>query len=163
MARRVYFAFHFQKDIFRVNVVRKSSFLQEEVGFYDGSLWEEAEEKGVEALQKLIKDGLTGTTVTAFLLGEETSTRPWVRYELEQSYQRGNGLLAIHINGIKDTRTGTVGLKGANIFDVYSFPKDHLRAGQSLSTFYKTYDWVANSGYQNFGAWVEAAAKAVGK
>jgi hypothetical protein len=32
-----------------------------------------------------------------------------------------------------------------------------------LSALYKTYDWVAEDGYRNFGGWVEAAAKAAGE
>lgn len=163
MARRVYFAFHYQRDIFRVNVVRNSGLLQEEAGFFDGSLWEEAKKSGDAAIKKMIGDGLKGTTVTAFLLGQETSDRPWVRYELEQSFARGNGLLGIYIHGITCTRSGLLGTKGTNIFDTFNFPKGHAKAGQALSTFYKTYDWVANDGYKNFGTWVEAAAKAVGK
>jgi hypothetical protein len=162
MARRVYFAFHYQKDITRVNVVRNSPLLQEQAGFYDGSLWEKAKRTSDDALKRLIDDGMSGTSVTAFLLGQETARRPWVRYELENSFNRGNGLLAVYIHGIKDF-SGNYGVIGENIFDTFNFPNSHVRAGQRLSTFYQAYDWIAGNGYANFGSWVEAAAKAVGK
>jgi len=47
--------------------------------------------------------------------------------------------------------------------DTYTFPKGHERAGQKLSSFYKTHDWVDNDGYNNIGSWIEFAAKQVGR
>lgn len=163
MARRVYFAFHYQNDIFRVNVVRKSGFIRgsDEAGFYDSSLWESAKKTSDDAIKRMINNGLDGTSVTVFLLGSETARRPWVCYELEQSASRGNGLLAVHINQIPDVRTG-IGVRGQNILDNYTL-KDVYGQSRPLSFYYKTYDWVANNGYQNFGLWVEEAAKIAGK
>ncbi len=44
MARRVYFAFHFERDIFRANQVRNSNVVAgpDRAGFYDHSEYEEA-------------------------------------------------------------------------------------------------------------------------
>ena len=103
MARRVFFSFHFQRDIFRVNVVRNSDVTKKNVeqsGYWDHSLWEETKKKGDLALQKLIEAGLVNTSVTAVLAGTETANRKWVRYELVKSFERGNGLLTIYINRI---------------------------------------------------------------
>ena len=57
MARRVFFSFHYA-DIMNANIVRMSGQFKptSETGFYDKSLWEEAETKGKAALQKLIDD-----------------------------------------------------------------------------------------------------------
>ena len=48
MARRVFFSFHYERDIWRVNVVRNSWLTKgrEAAGFWDASLWEEAKKKG---------------------------------------------------------------------------------------------------------------------
>ena len=49
MAKRVYFAFHYQDVIdFRANVVRKHNFTKgvESAGYYDASIWEESEKWG---------------------------------------------------------------------------------------------------------------------
>ena len=105
MARRIYFAFHYQ-DVadLRANVVRNHWRFKEhrqEAGYYDWSLWEEAADKGPVGLKRLINSGLEGTTVTCVLVGTETYLRPWVRYELLKSFKRGSELLAIHINMIK--------------------------------------------------------------
>jgi hypothetical protein len=66
MARRVFFSFHYQNDVWRANQVRNSHIVDgtAAAGFQDGSLWEEAKKKGDAAIKKLIDDGLSGTTVT---------------------------------------------------------------------------------------------------
>lgn len=163
MARRVYFAFHYQNDISRVNVVRNSWVTQEReaAGFYDASLWEKAKKQGDDAIKRMINDGLWGTSVTVFLLGAETAGRPWVRYELQKSYENGNGLLAIYIHNIKNFQ-GQVSYQGANILDQFHIT-DSWGRHTNLSQIYQTYDWVYNDGYNNFGEWVEQAARLAGK
>jgi|LSQX01.2.fsa_nt_gb hypothetical protein len=159
MARRVYFAFHYQNDISRVNIVRNSGIIEgpSQAGFYDASLWEEAKKASDIGIKRMINKGLEGTTVTVFLLGSETARRRWVRYELEESVSRGNGMLAIYIHRLKDFHGYTCS-QGENIFDTFTFQN----SGRTLSTVYPVYDWVLNEGYNNFGTWVEQAAKQAG-
>lgn len=149
MARRVFFSFHYERDVWRASVVRNSWVTKpdrESAGFFDAGMWEEAKKKGDAAIKKLIDDALIGTTVTAVLIGAETSTRPYVRYEIEKSVARGNGLLGIRIHNIKDTAGKTD-----------SWGPSPLPAG------YAVHDWVNDNGYANLGTWVEAAAKQAGK
>ena len=57
MAKRVYFAFHYQDVIdFRANVVRKHNFTGgvEAAGYYDYSIWETAKNTNPRALKRLI-------------------------------------------------------------------------------------------------------------
>jgi hypothetical protein len=102
--RNVYFAFHYQRDIFRVNQVRNSGLLfgARSVGFADQSLWERARTRGDEALERLILDGLVGTTATVVLIGRQTASRRWVEFEIEESYERGNALLGVEIHHLRD-------------------------------------------------------------
>jgi MTH538 TIR-like domain (DUF1863) len=72
MAKRVYFAFHYQDVIdFRDNVVRKHNFLGgvEDTGYYDHSIWEEAKKTNPLALKRLINGELGNSTVTVVLIG----------------------------------------------------------------------------------------------
>jgi hypothetical protein len=43
MARKIFFSFHYQRDLWRVNVVRNSGAIEgiSAAGFHDESLWEE--------------------------------------------------------------------------------------------------------------------------
>jgi hypothetical protein len=114
MAKRVYFAFHYQDVIdFRANVVRKHNFTGgvESAGYYDHSIWEEAKSTSPVALKRLINAELGNTSVTAVLIGSDTWARRWVRYEIMKSVERGNFVLAIHINSIagKDKQTKPLG------------------------------------------------------
>lgn len=114
MAKRVYFAFHYQDVIdFRANVVRKHNFTGgvESAGYYDHSIWETAKNTNPLALKRLINAELENTSVTAVLIGSDTWARRWVRYEIMKSVERGNLVLGIHINSItgKDEETKPLG------------------------------------------------------
>lgn len=148
MARRVFFSFQYQRDIFRANVVRNSWVTQdrEAAGYFDASLWEEAQTKGDAAVRALIDEGLKNTSVSVVLIGKESSTRSYVKYEIEQSIARGNALLGVRIEKIKDI-SGNVDDAGAN----------------PLPVGYLVYLWNKDDGYSNLGSWVEKAAKAAGK
>ncbi|HYG53111.1 MAG TPA: TIR domain-containing protein [Flavobacteriales bacterium] len=116
MARKVFFSFAYD-DVknFKVNVVRQSWLLNKENTFVDGSIWETAKKKDPESLKKLINEGLNNTSVTTVLIGEDTANRTWVNYEIIKSFDRGNGILGIHINRIKG-RTGLT-TRGQNPLD----------------------------------------------
>jgi hypothetical protein len=110
----------------------------------EASIWESAKTTGPSAVQKLIDDALVGTSVTAVLIGSQTASRRWVKYEIDQSIARGNGLLGIYIHNIED-RDGRTDTKGTN----------------PLPSGYRTYDWVNNDGYNDLGTWVDDAYDAV--
>jgi MTH538 TIR-like domain (DUF1863) len=105
MPKRVFFSFHYQDVIdFRANVVRQHWLTKpdrEAAGFFDASMWESAKRTGSVAVKRLINSGLYGTSVTCVLVGSETYVRPWVRYEILNSFRRGNSILGVHINTIK--------------------------------------------------------------
>ena len=148
MSRRTFFSFHYEHDIWRANVVRNSWVTQDRAsaGFFDGSLWEEAKTKGDSAVRALIDDGLLNTSVTVVLIGRFTSSRDYVRYEIEQSAARGNGLLGVHIENIGNAN-GKTDTAGAS----------PLPAGVPV------YWWYGDEGYTNLGSWIEAAAIAAGR
>jgi hypothetical protein len=161
MARRVYFAFHYQRDIWRVNLVRSwVTHSVEQAGFYDNSLWEEAKKKDDAAIKRMIDKGIKRSSVTVVLIGTETAGRAYVKYEISQSHDLGKGLLGIHIHSIMDTR-GHTDIKGPNPFDQFFFEQDGRTV--CFSQVYKTYNWVLNDGWNNFGSWVKQAATDAGK
>jgi len=163
MARRVFFSFHYERDIWRANVVRNSWVTQpdrEAAGFWDASLWEEARRRGDDAVRRMIDEGIRNTSVTAVLVGAKTAQRRWVRYEIEESHKRRNGILAVHINSIRD-RNGHTDAQGANPLGQVYVRQDGRRV--PLSELYRTYDWVWNHGYTGFAMWVDAVAYAAGR
>ncbi len=149
MARRVFFSFHYERDVWRASIVRKAWVTKpdrESAGYFDASLWEEAKRKGDAAIRALIDGALQNTSVTAVLIGAETATRTYVQYEIRRSIDRGNGLLGIRINGLGDS-SGRSDVTGSN----------------PLPSGYPVYDWLKDDGYANLGSWVEAAARKAGR
>lgn len=118
MARRCFFSFHYQDVIdFRANVVRNHNVTKgDNGGFFDASIWESSKKQGDLALKRLINNGLDNTSMTVVLIGSQTYARRWVHYEIMKSIERGNGVIGIHINGIRD-KNGYVKNQGPNPFD----------------------------------------------
>lgn len=162
MARRVFFSFHYARDVMRVTQVRNSWVIRagdEAQPFYDAAEFEEAKKKA-GGIEKWIETQLEGTSVTVVLYGAETSNRDWVIHEIKRSYALGKGILAIDIHKIKHPQNGA-DVAGAN-----PLSKLHItQNGQKvlLSSIYKSYDWVDDNGYANMPGWIEAAAKAAGR
>jgi hypothetical protein len=162
MARRSFFSFHFERDVWRAAQVRNSWVTQdrESAGFWDAAAWESVKRKGEDSVHRWIDDQLKGTSVTVVLIGAETAQRDYVGYEIQQSYNKGNGMLGIYIHNMKDmgSRTDT---KGANPFANWHITRDGRQV--LLSDLYPTYDWVNGNGRTNIGEWIEAAAKKAGR
>jgi hypothetical protein len=146
MARKVFFSFKYE-DVSRAMVVRNSWVIQgrEAAGFIDAAEVEKVKKQGDAAIKRWIDDQLKGTSVTVVLVGALTCSSRWVKYEIEASKNRGNGLLGIDISKIKD-------LKGAT----------SERCGR-IPAGYSFYLWNNDNGYENIGSWIEAAAKSAGK
>jgi len=56
------------------------------------------------------------------LIGEDTSSRPWVKYEIKKAWNDGKGLFGIYIHNLKDPKTGTC-RQGPNPFTQFLFKK----------------------------------------
>lgn len=146
MARQVFFSFKY-KDVSRAMVVRNSWVTQgkQAAGFIDAADFEEVKRQGDRAIQNWIDKQLEGTSVTVVLVGEKTCSSRWVKYEIEKSIERGNGLLGIDVSKIND-------LQGNSSERCGEIPKG-----------YDFYLWNKNDGYKNMGDWIEVAAKKAGR
>lgn len=162
MARRVFFSFHYSRDVRRVVQVRNSWVVRpggEAQPFYDKAEFEEVKRRA-GGIEKWIEDQLTGTSVTVVLFGAETYSRPWVRHEIKRSFELGKGLLAIDLHGVKDPVNGA-DVRGANPLSLWSIKRDGIDV--PFTRLYETYSWVNDGGYANMPSWIEAAAKAAGR
>jgi hypothetical protein len=145
MARRVFFSFHFDGDIWRANQVRNANVVAgaDLAGFFDHSEYVEAKKTADAGIRRMILNHLKDTTVTVVLIGTKTSERPWVKQEIADSIARKNGLLGIYIHHLKDQnlKTSSRGL-------LPSVPS-HVP--------FPTYDWDGD--LSKFSAQIEAAGK----
>ena len=103
MARRVFYSFHYARDVGRANVVKNSWVTKkdcEEAGFFDSSAFETAKRTSPDALKRFLNAQLEGSSVTCVLIGNQTAYREWVRYEIIRSFVCGKGLVGVYINAI---------------------------------------------------------------
>ncbi len=158
MARRVFFSFHYARDVRRIVQVRNSWVVRPEgeaQPFFDAAAFEQAKERA-GGIERWIENQLQGASVTAVLFGAETCKRKWVLHEIKRSHELKKGILAIDIHRIKDPQHGEDS-PGEN-------PLDYVSDGRRLlSSIYKSYDWVLDGGYSNMPRWIEQAARAAGR
>ena len=147
MARRTFFSFHY-KHVWKVNQIRNipNVLPTAAAGFQDASLWEESKKKGSAEIKKLIDEGLKNTSVTVVLVTRGTKDRTYIDYEINQSLNRGNGLVAVQIHHLKDSNCDT-GSPGA-------IPS------QIETNGFKAYKYTNAAALSN---WIEEAAKIAGK
>lgn len=168
MARRVFFSFHHQHDSWRAAQVRNSWLTKGETNkFLDAAEWESVAKTGDAAVKRWIDGQLHGTSVTAVLVGTHTADRPYVRYEIEKSIAKGNGLLAIHVHGLKD-RDGNDSRKGRNPLDLFEVQNPSvftrwLAPVCRASWAYRSYYWYDDDGRANLNRWIEEAAILAGR
>ena len=146
--QRAFFSFHYSSDIWRTNIVRKSGVTCRDparAGFFDHSLWESAKARGDAEVRRLIDAALEDSEVTVVLIGQKTYKSRWVRYEIEKSIERNNGLLGVYIDNIRDAqgRTSRVGRSpfGEIADDVPYF------------------DWIEDDGFSNIREWIADAPR----
>lgn len=164
MARRVFFSFHYDRDIWRVSQVRNSWVTKgngETAGFWDAAAWESVKRGGDTAIKRWIEDQLSGTSVTVVLIGAETAGRKYVLHEIQRSLELGKGLLGIRIHGLRD-RNGYSDSPGRNPFDGVQVMDPHGRYVR-LANHVSLYDYVSDKGYENMDDWIEGAAQSAGR
>lgn len=140
MARKVFFSFEYEHDVSRAMVVRKSwvTKTKEAANVIDAAAFEAVKQKGDAKIKEWIDRQLDGTSVTVVLLGSHTCKSKFVKYEIEQSIARGNGILQIDISNIED-------------FD----GKTSRCCGPMYNAL--LYNWKSDDGYNNLALWVEIA------
>lgn len=146
MARKVFFSFHYSRDVWRVAQVRNSNVISnyEKNPFYDKAEWEQIKRQWDQAIKNWIEKQLNWTSVTVVLIWKETSSRKWVKYEIQRSIELWKGLIWIDISKIKD--------RNWNTDETWINP---------LPSWYKRYLWNNDNGRENLWKWIDEAAKQV--
>lgn len=146
MARKVFFSFNYE-DVHRAMNVRNSNVLTGVLksGFIDKADFEKVEREGEKSIKTWIDNQLNGTSVTVVLVGANTDKSKWLKYEIEQSIARGNGILTVDISKIKDLHEQTTTCCSLRVKG------------------YPHYKWNNDKGREKLGQWVEDAAMAARK
>jgi hypothetical protein len=161
--RQIFYSFHYDKDVFRVQQIRNIGALEENKPATPNT-WEEVKKGGDTAIKKWIDDNMSGKTCVVVLVGEDTSNRSWVRYEIKKAWDEGKGILGIHIHNLKcpvrkKAYPYTEGkcTIGTNPFTTFTV------GDKSLSSIVKCYNPDKDDSYgdisKNLEKWIEEAIK----
>lgn len=150
--RHTFFSFHYA-DVWRCMQVRNCwvGSGKNATGFVDSAEFEKVEKQGNAAIERWIDNQMKGASVTVVLIGSETVKRPYVQYEIEQSWNNGMGIMGIHINGLKD-RNGKK--------EKYLGEENYLLRFSDVKT-YKPNNFLDIK--ENIGNWIETAARDAGR
>lgn len=151
--RKVFYSFHFDNDVFRVQQVRNMGVIEGNEPTTPNN-WEQIR-RTPGGVERWIDDNMKGKSCVVVLIGTETAKRPWVQYEIKKAWEDGKGLFGIYVHNLRCPRTGT-SRKGPNPFDLIKFTKANGR------TYVPTvYDPSGADAYgdinRNLSKWIERA------
>ena len=159
MARNVFYSFHYGNDINRVMVVRHRWVTygnQTVSGIIDHAEFMELQQKGNDAIYKWIDEQLLGTSATVVLIGAETLERPFVKYEICQSLNRGNAIVGVYINRIGNLYDGKTS-RGCDRHTIIGYDSKDNSPLYFDEIADGIYDYKNDNGYMNLNTWVEKA------
>jgi hypothetical protein len=119
MARQIFYSFHYDNDVFRVQMIRNIGALEENKPVSVNE-WETVKKAGDAAIEKWIDDTMKYRSCVVVLIGSDTSNRKWVKYEIQKAWRDGKGLLGIYVHNLNCPRNGTC-YQGTNPFSQFRF------------------------------------------
>lgn len=114
MAKSVFFSFHYDRDVHRVQLVRNINALDAQP-VLNAQEWETVRQGGETAIKNWINKQMAYKKAVIVLIGRQTADRPWVTYEIEKAWADKKPLLGIRIHGLSSL--GTVDSAGPSPFD----------------------------------------------
>lgn len=122
---QVFFSFEYKKDSWRAAQVKNMGVVSSSSTFSSND-WEAVKEKSDTAIKKWIDDQMAMRSCLVVLVGSTTSTRKWVKYEIQHAMKLHKGIVGVYIHGLENAQ-GDQTEKGANPFySIYTDSGDHL-------------------------------------
>ncbi len=152
MKRKVFYSFHFDNDVMRVQQIRQMGVLEGDEPVSPNT-WEQIK-RTEQGVKNWINQNLNGKSCLVVLIGSETANRPWVKYEIQYAWELGKAVVGVYIHRLNCPRDG-YGTKGANPFDQFTFKRN----GQIIKPL--VYEPSYSDAYcdirDNLATWIENA------
>lgn len=166
---RVFYSFYYEDDVRRASQIRSIGKLEGDSPVSDNE-WEEVKKKDDDPIRRWINKQMKNRSCLVVLVGEHTSERPWVQYEIQHAINENKAIVGIYINDVKDPllvkdgKSGTA-KKGKNSFDKFLV---RISTGtKRLSEIVPCYSPNPQKAYEdiekNLRKWVEEAIKTTPK
>ena len=153
--RRVFYSFHYQRDVFRVELVRNMGVLEDDAVTLPNP-WEEVRRKEHDDIKQWIDNTMIKCSCIVVLIGYETASRYWVQYEIENGWNKNKGILGIYIDKLPSI-DGSHDPEGSNPISQFQL-KDSMRTKLSSIVPVKKHNDY-KSIRNNLANWVEEAIK----
>lgn len=152
--RQIFYSFHYDNDVFRVQQIRNIGALEENKPV-SANDWETVKRGGETSIKKWIDENLKYKSCLVVLIGTETANRKWVKYEIEKAWNDGKPVLGVYIHNLKCPRNGVCN-QGLNPFESFT-----LKDGRKFSSIVKCYNPKSYDAYNdiknNIEGWIENA------
>lgn len=129
----VFHSFHYDRDAWRVQQILNMRALESQT-ILNAQDWEAVKKKGDAAIEKWIAEQMAYKSVVVVLVGAQTSTRPWVLYEIRKAWNDKRGLVGIRIHGLADS-AGKTDTAGVDPFSLVS-----LQGGGTVANYVTLHD-----------------------
>lgn len=117
MARKVFYSFHFDNDNWRAGQVRNIGTVEGDKPV-NGNKWEEVKSKSDATIKEWIDNNLKDKSCVVVLIGEKTSERKWVDYEINRAWELGKAVCGVYIHKLENV-FGNQSPKGKNPLATY--------------------------------------------
>lgn len=132
--RNTFFSFHYDDADLASQIRECNRFTKDRFDFRDWAPWETVRLRSWSAIKAWIDDQLVGTSVTVVLIGQETALRGAVRYEIEASVLRGNGIIGVYLNQMQGLKTRNRGVRPLPLSPFSTIPpRDFLQRTRQQS------------------------------
>jgi MTH538 TIR-like domain (DUF1863). len=155
----VFLSFHYDRDAQRAQQTINMGAIEEQT-ILNPQDWEAVKKQGKAAIETWIDDQMKYKTAVVVLVGAETASREWVKYEIAKAWDDKRPLVGVRIHGLKNLSEKT-DTAGANPFAEVS-----LKSGKKVSDYVTLHNpagadskAVYASIKANLKAWADGAYK----
>ncbi|MBL0905576.1 TIR domain-containing protein [Serratia bockelmannii] len=109
-----------------------------------------------QGVKNWINQNLNGKSCLVVLIGSQTASRPWVKYEIQRAWEEGKAVVGVYIHRLNCPRH-SFGTKGANPFDQFT-----LKRGEQVIkplVYEPSFNDAYNDLKNNLATWIENAIK----
>ncbi len=117
MAKSVFYSFHYDRDVHRVQLVRNINALEGQP-VLNSQDWESVRRGGDPAIESWINEQMAYKKAVIVLIGQETAGRKWVNHEINKAWRDKKPLLGVRIHGLSSM--GSIDAPGASPFSTSS-------------------------------------------
>jgi len=157
MAKSVYYSFHYDHDVWRVQTVWKIGAVEAQP-LLSGQDWEKVKARGDAAIERWIDEQMAYKRAVVVLVGAETASRRWVLYEIAKAWNEKKPLVGIRIHRLKDA-AGNTDYAGADPFAAVP-----LKGGGTIADYVTLHDPAGATSQDifasirdNIESWVDGA------